>query len=82
MVALFGVERGPFNAYTLPMIIFVTSLHTYPSVFLLVSSALEAVDASMEQAAQIRKAALGERHSDYTDSLGSLATVYEAAGAP
>jgi len=53
MVTLFGVERGPFNAYTLPMIIFVTSLHTYPSVFLLVSSALEAVDASMEQAAQI-----------------------------
>jgi iron(III) transport system permease protein len=52
-VALFGVERGPFNAYTLPMIIFVTSLHTYPTVFLLVSSALEAVDASMEQAAQI-----------------------------
>lgn len=51
IVALFGVERGPFNAYTLPTLIFVTALHTYPAVFLLTAAALEAVDATLEQAA-------------------------------
>src|SRR5215212_949027 len=48
-----GFERGPFNAFTLPTMIFVTSLHTFPYVFLMVSSALESVDASLEQSAQI-----------------------------
>jgi iron(III) transport system permease protein len=33
--------------------IFVTSMHTFPYVFLLVSSALESIDASLEQSAQI-----------------------------
>ncbi|MFN8637384.1 MAG: iron ABC transporter permease [Chloroflexota bacterium] len=50
---LMGFERGPFNAFTLPTMIFVTSLHTFPFVFLLVSSALESIDASLEQSAQI-----------------------------
>jgi iron(III) transport system permease protein len=50
---LFGLPRGPFNAYTLPTLIFVTGLHTFPPVFLLVAAALESVDASLEQAAQI-----------------------------
>ena len=53
IVGLFGVERGPFNAFTLPTIIFVTALHTFPYVFLLASSALESVDASLEESAQI-----------------------------
>jgi iron(III) transport system permease protein len=53
VVALFGVQRGPFNAYTLPTLIFVTGLHTYPTLVLLVASALESVDASLEQAARI-----------------------------
>src|SRR5215210_4791790 len=48
-----GFERGPFNAFTLPTMIFVISLHTFPYVFLMVSSALESVDASLEQSAQI-----------------------------
>src|SRR5215207_651286 len=50
---LLGFERGPFNAFSLPTMIFVTSLHTFPYVFLMVSSALESVDASLEQSAQI-----------------------------
>lgn len=50
---IFGVERGPFSAYTLPTLIFVTSLHTFPAVFLLVAAALEAADASLEQAARL-----------------------------
>jgi iron(III) transport system permease protein len=48
-----GFERGPFNAFSLPTMIFVTSLHTFPFVFLLVSSALESIDASLEESAQI-----------------------------
>ena len=48
-----GFERGPFNAYTLPTMIFVTALHTFPYIFLLVSSALESVDASLEESAQV-----------------------------
>ncbi len=50
---LFGLERGPFNAYTLPMLIFVTSLHTFPAVFLLTAAALESADASLEQSARL-----------------------------
>lgn len=52
-VELFGVERGPFNAYTLGTLILVTGLHTFPTVFLLVSAALESLDPSLEHAAQI-----------------------------
>lgn len=48
-----GLERGPFNAYTLPALVFVTSLHTFPAVFLLVAAALGTVDASLEQAARL-----------------------------
>jgi iron(III) transport system permease protein len=48
-----GFEQGPFNAFSLPTMIFVTSLHTFPFVFLLVSSALESIDASLEESAQI-----------------------------
>jgi iron(III) transport system permease protein len=47
LAGLFGVARGPFNAYTLPTLIFVTGLHTFPPVFLLVAAALESVDTSL-----------------------------------
>ena len=53
IVAVSGVARGPFDAYTLPTLIFVTSLHTFPAVFLLVAAALGSVDASLEQAARL-----------------------------
>jgi iron(III) transport system permease protein len=53
VIALFGVERGPFNAYTLPTLIFVTALHTFPAVFLLTVAALETIDGSLEEASRI-----------------------------
>jgi iron(III) transport system permease protein len=53
VVELFGVERGPFSAFTMWTMIFVTALHTFPYVFLLTSSALESVDASLEESARI-----------------------------
>lgn len=53
VTAALGVERGPFNAYSLPTLIFVTSLHTFPAVFLLAAAALASADASLEQAARI-----------------------------
>ncbi|HEU5287076.1 MAG TPA: iron ABC transporter permease [Candidatus Limnocylindria bacterium] len=53
IVALTGVERGPFNAYSLGILIFVTGLHTFPAVFLLTVAALESLDGSLEQAARI-----------------------------
>jgi iron(III) transport system permease protein len=59
IAGLFGLERGPFNAYTMPTLIFVTSLHTFPAVFLLTSAALESADGSLEQAARILGASRG-----------------------
>lgn len=53
IVALTGAERGPFNAYSLGVLIFVTGLHTFPAVFLLTVAALESLDGSLEQAARI-----------------------------
>jgi len=53
LVAALGIERGPFNAYTLPTLIFVTSLHTFPAVFLLTGAALESADAALEQSARL-----------------------------
>lgn len=53
IAGLLGLERGPFNAYTMPALIFVTSLHTFPAVFLLTSAALESADGSLEEAARI-----------------------------
>lgn len=53
VVRALGFERGPFNAFSLPTMIFVTGLHTFPYVFLLTSSALESIDASLEESAQV-----------------------------
>lgn len=55
-VALRDVVGAPwltFNIFTMPGLVLVTVLHTFPFVFLLASSALESVDASYEEAAQI-----------------------------
>ena len=53
VTGILGVERGPFNAYTLPTLIVVTSLHTFPAVFLLTAAALTTIDASLEHAARM-----------------------------
>ena len=66
-VSLFGPNAGlvnkflrgidlsflTFNIFTMPGLVLVTVLHTFPYVYLLSSSALESVDASYEESAQI-----------------------------
>jgi iron(III) transport system permease protein len=42
-----------FNVFSMPGLVLVTVMHTFPFVFLLASSALLSVDASYEEAAQI-----------------------------
>src|SRR5258708_31611008 len=42
-----------FNIFTMPGLVLVTVLHTFPYVYLLATSALESVDASYEESAQI-----------------------------
>jgi len=42
-----------FNIFSMPGLVLVTVLHTFPYVYLLASSALESVDASYEESAQI-----------------------------
>ena len=56
VASAFGTESGPFNIFSLWGMIFVTSSHVFPYVFMLTSSALESLDASLEELAQILKA--------------------------
>jgi iron(III) transport system permease protein len=48
-----GLPWLTFNIFSMPGLVLVTVLHTFPFVFLLASSALQSVDASYEEAAQI-----------------------------
>jgi iron(III) transport system permease protein len=48
-----GLPELTFNIFTMPGLVLVTTLHTFPYVYLLASSALESVDASYEESAQI-----------------------------
>ena len=48
-----GVPWLTFNIFSMNGLVLVTVLHTFPFVFLLASSALQSVDASYEEAAQI-----------------------------
>lgn len=48
-----GIPWLGFNIFSMPGLVLVTVLHTFPYVFLLSSSALQSVDASYEEAAQI-----------------------------
>ncbi len=48
-----GAPWLTFNIFTMAGLVLVTVLHTFPFVFLLASSALQSVDASYEEAAQI-----------------------------
>ena len=51
--AMTGSEAPLFNIFSMPGLVLVTTLHTFPFVFLLSSTALQSVDASYEEAAQI-----------------------------
>lgn len=48
-----GMPYLTFNIFSMSGLVLVTTLHTFPFVFLLTSSALKSVDASYEEAAQI-----------------------------
>ncbi|MCC6890915.1 MAG: iron ABC transporter permease [Hyphomicrobiales bacterium] len=48
-----GAPWLTFNIFSMPGLVLVTVMHTFPFVYLLASSALQSVDASYEEAAQI-----------------------------
>jgi iron(III) transport system permease protein len=48
-----GLPALTFNVFSMAGLVLVTVLHTFPFVYLLAASALESVDASMEESAQI-----------------------------
>ena len=50
---MLGVPWLTFNVFSMTGLVLVTVLHTFPFVYLLASSALQSVDASYEEAAQI-----------------------------
>src|SRR3954454_15574819 len=51
-----GLPWLTFNIFSMTGLVLVTVMHTFPFVFLLASSALQSVDASYEEAAQILRA--------------------------
>lgn len=48
-----GIPGLTFNIFSMTGLVVVTALHTFPFVYLLAASALESVDGSMEESAQI-----------------------------
>lgn len=49
---LFGLERSPFNIYSLPGLIFVEGLILTPLAFLIIAAALKGMDPSLEESAK------------------------------
>jgi iron(III) transport system permease protein len=52
-IALTGAERGIFNVYSMPGLILVVAVTTFPYVFVFTNSALDLVSSEMEDAAHI-----------------------------
>jgi iron(III) transport system permease protein len=52
-VALTGVEKGPFNIYSMPGLVLVTACYSFPYVFMFTKSALDLISSEMEDAANI-----------------------------
>ncbi len=53
VIALFGVDKGPFNIYSMPGLVLVVACYSFPYVFVLTKSALDLVSSEMEDAANI-----------------------------
>jgi iron(III) transport system permease protein len=51
-VKLFGMEKGPFNIYSMPGLIFVEALILTPLAFLIIAAALKSMDPSLEESAK------------------------------
>ena len=53
VVELTGLEKGPFNIYSMTGLVLVTALYSFPYVFVFTKSALDLVSSEMEDAANI-----------------------------
>lgn len=52
LVKLLAIEKGPFNIYSLPGLIFVEALILAPLAFLIIAAALKSMDPSLEESAK------------------------------
>jgi iron(III) transport system permease protein len=52
LVKLLGIEKGPFNIYSMPGLIFVEALILAPLAFLIIAAALKSMDPSLEESAK------------------------------
>jgi iron(III) transport system permease protein len=52
LVAILGIDKGPFNIYSMPGLIFVEALILTPLAFLIVAAALKSMDPSLEESAK------------------------------
>jgi iron(III) transport system permease protein len=52
LVKLLGIDKGPFNIYSLPGLIFVEALILAPLAFLIIAAALKSMDPSLEESAK------------------------------
>ena len=52
IVKFFGLEKGPFNIYSMPGLIFVEALLLAPLAFLIIAAALKSMDPSLEESAK------------------------------
>ena len=52
LVKVFGIEKGPFNIYSMPGLIFVEALILAPLAFLIIAAALKSMDPSLEESAK------------------------------
>ena len=52
LVKFFGLEKGPFNIYSIPGLIFVEGLILTPLAFLIIAAALKSMDPSLEESAK------------------------------
>lgn len=52
LMGMFGLEKAPFNIYSIPGLIFVEGLVLTPLAFLIIAAALKSMDPSLEESAK------------------------------
>jgi iron(III) transport system permease protein len=52
LVKVLGIDKGPFNIYSMPGLIFVEALILAPLAFLIIAAALKSMDPSLEESAK------------------------------
>ncbi|HEX7928796.1 MAG TPA: ABC transporter permease subunit, partial [bacterium] len=53
VVAVTGMEKGPFNIYSMPGLVLVVACYSFPYVFVFTKSSLDLISSEMEDAANI-----------------------------